>query len=290
MAQERTWPAVAPRAFTANGSTLGVITLSDTKGLKTKQLVNIKNNLGSLNVQVKRVVSKTLLVVGAVDNKIGSWTPLDISSYTVASSAMIEAAEQPKNNIPRDDHYSAIYESDPTVADRVVFVDQYGNFYDDNNPLPIAFDGTISVGNVTIQDDNGDKLNINPDGSVNVNIVSAQTDNKVKNQYGEALAVPAGVETTIVSYVTPLIISSAILQRISVSGENVGRFQVFINGTLVDTRRTYYGGNFSEYFEFAVNTTDGFTLEPGDIVVVKILHSKPYVGDFEGRIQIFEIV
>lgn len=291
MALERKWLAITATPLTANGTSIGVITVADTAGFRTKQTAYLVSNTKQpAQFQVQEVLSPTQLVLGPVGPKVGRQHFSDLSGYLVADGAAVGAEEQDKKaNPPDKDHYSAIYEADPVVADRVIFVDQYGRFYGPGNPLPIAFDGTIAVGNVTITDDDGDEMEVNPDGSINVNIVTAQTNNVVKNTYGSASAVPSGIATTIVQYMVPLILTSAILQRISVSGENVGRFQVFINGTLIDTRRTYYGANFSEYFEFAVNTTDGYTLAPGDIVAVKILHNKPQVGDFEGRIQVFEI-
>ena len=138
MATERKWASVPPTPFTANGTAKGVITLADTAGFKTKQAVFLKSNTQPfLELQVKRVLSKTVLIVGPNDNRIATWTPSDISAYTTADAATIGAAEQDKNNIPEKDHYAAVYESDPTVADRTVDVDKYGNFYDSANPKPV---------------------------------------------------------------------------------------------------------------------------------------------------------
>lgn len=139
MALERKWDTVSPQAFIADGTPQGFITLADTQGFRTKQVAYLKStsNPIAVPVQIKRVLSPTVLVVGAVDNKIASWTPFDVSAYTVASGAVIGAEEQNKNAIPRDDHYSAIYESDPVVADRVISVDQYGRPYTPANTLPV---------------------------------------------------------------------------------------------------------------------------------------------------------
>ncbi len=291
MAVEKKWLAVSAKPFTSDGTQFGVITVTDTAGFKVKQLVFIAANTKPiLQAQVKRVISSTQLIVGPVDNKVAINDFFDVSTYTVALSASIAAPEQDKAVlIPDKDHYQAVYEADPTVADRVVLVDQYGNIFGVSNPLPIAFDGTIEIGSVSVVDSDGDQLDVNPDGSINVNIVSGVTNNPIKNTYAEALAVAAGVETTIVSYVVPLIITKGILQRVSVSGNNVGRYRVFVNGSVVDTRRTYYGGSFNEYFEYSTSASDGMPLNPGDTVVIKILHDRIYVGDFQARIQVLEI-
>lgn len=143
MATERKWDAVPPQFFSVNGTNLGLITLADTAGFKVKQTAYIKSQIfPNLPVQIKRVLSPTQLVVGLVDNKIASWKALDISKYTLSIGAAIGAEEQNKNNIPSDDHYSAIYESDPIVGDRVISVDQYGQFFTPNNPAPVALFGT----------------------------------------------------------------------------------------------------------------------------------------------------
>ena len=58
----------------------------------------------------------------------------------------------------------------PVSADRVVPVDPHGNFYNGNNPLPVAFDGTISIGDVTVVGTapNHYPLEPNSDGSLNI--------------------------------------------------------------------------------------------------------------------------
>ena len=113
--------------------------------------------------------------------------------------------------------------------------------------------------------------------------------NVVKNVYNEANAVVSGATTVLVQYTVPGFITNSVLQRISVSGENIAEFTVFVNGTQIDTRRTFLGSSLSEYFEFITGTNNGFTLMPSDALVVKVLHNRPYVGDFEGRIQVLEI-
>jgi hypothetical protein len=293
---ENKWDAVPPQLFTANGTAQGLVQVADTAGFRVKQCVWLRNNTFAstqpVPVQVKRVLSTTLLIVGTINNaQIASWMPLDISAFTVASGAYIGAEQQEKSALPGPDaHYNAVYETDPVVADRVVQVDKYGNFYDSNNPMPIVFDGTIAIGSVEIKGPSGDVLVVNPGGSINVNVVSVPVvGNIVVNQYGEANSVVSGSTTTVVQYVTPMGLTQAILQRISVSGENIAKWTVFVNGTQIDTRRTFYGSSLSEYFEFTTGNSDGFSLSPGDIVAVKVLHTKPYVGDFEGRIQVYQI-
>jgi len=167
MAFERTIAAVPPQAFTADGTAFGVITIADTLGIKVKQEVVLNaNTLPPLSLQVKRVLSTTQFIVGP-NGAIKANNFTNISAYTVALAANVSAQEQNKVNIPDVDHYKAIYEMDPTVADRVIPVDPYGNLYGPDNPLPVSFDGTISIGEVEIKGSpSGNLLDVNSDGSI----------------------------------------------------------------------------------------------------------------------------
>jgi hypothetical protein len=170
MAIENKWNEVPPQSFTADGSQFGQITLANTAGFFTKQSAYLTaTGLPTLPVQIKRVLSPTTLIVGTINNaQIGSWPPLNISAYTVAADAAIGAQIQPTNNVAMDDIFKAVYQSDPTVALRVIFTDQYGNVYSDENPLPATFTGSISIGAVEVKGTNGNYIEPNPDGSLNV--------------------------------------------------------------------------------------------------------------------------
>lgn len=290
MALERKWTVVLPRAFAADGNAFGLITLATTAGFKVKQSAYLlSTSQPRLPVQVKRVISPTQLVVGAIDNKISSWLPLNITAYTVADGASIGAEEQDKNKIGADDIESAVYEADPTVAKRVVFVDQFGNFYDENNPLPATFEGTISIGQVEIKGPSGDVLEVNPDGSINVHILDTPaTGQTVISKYNEVFNVASGVTTTIVTYTVPAL-KTAVLERIDTSGENVGRYDITLNGSPFDTQRSYFGSEFNTLFEYTTGSAQGLVLNAGDVIAVTILHNRPFVGNFTARIQVLEI-
>jgi len=149
MAIEKKWTRQGPAAFTADGGENGLITVSSVECFKTKQVVWIKSDTQPrLRLEIKRVPSLTTIVVGPlVDNKKRKIDNLnvrqDISSYTVADNAFIEAEEQPKRTIPENDQWAAVYEFEPTVALRTFLVDKLGDGYTVNNPLPV--DGTFSV-------------------------------------------------------------------------------------------------------------------------------------------------
>ena len=154
MALERKLLTISSIALTSDGTNLGLITIADTINFKDKQIVYLQSfTVPVAQYQIKRVISETQFIVGPVNNKISPTDFSDVSAYKTVDSAQIGAVEQDKLAQPTDkDHYFAIYESSPVNADRVIFVDPYGKFYDTDNPLPASFSGTISVGSVDLLD------------------------------------------------------------------------------------------------------------------------------------------
>jgi hypothetical protein len=181
MAFEQTLAAVSPQAFTADGTTLGVVTVASTAGFYIKQKVNLQLGVDTNQIllQIKNVLSDTQLIVGPNNNSLKS-TPqniTNITAYTVIAGATISAPEQNNFPIPDDDHYNTVFMPAPVMADRVIDVDPYGNPYGPNNPYPIIFDGTIDIGKVEIIGPAPDNnpLEVNVDGSINVNLEGLTT-------------------------------------------------------------------------------------------------------------------
>lgn len=291
MAFERKWPAIGPRLLTADGGEQGQITVADTLGYKVKQKVAIgsASPLTPLSVEVKAVLSKTQLIVGARGKGINDRS-VDLSAFTVLAGAFIYAESQDKvGPASMDDRAFATYEQEPTNAWRTVLIDPYGDYYGEGNPLPIAFDGTVSVGDVEIK--YGDYvLKVNPDGSINVNIVPSTGGggNIVRNVFGTASAVVGGATTMIVSYTVP-VGKVALLQRAEASGENIGKYTLSINGSPIDVKRTYFSGSYNVQFEFTTGQENGLSMQAGDQIEIEILHNRPFLGDFDGRIQVYEV-
>jgi hypothetical protein len=301
LAIEKAWAAVPPQLFTADGTTLGVVTVANTSGFKVKQLVTIANGAPStlsVQVQVRRVLSSTQLIVGP--NPATLQPPFkqegasllskryDISAFTVAAGAYIYAGELPKVIIPIPDVVAAVYDQEPTVAIRTTGVDQFGNYYSDTNPLPVAFDGTVEIGDVSIVE-GGNTMTVNSDGSINVNVIETPISGQtVISVYNQVLNIASGIETTLINYTVPPGYT-AVLERISVSGENIARYDVLYNSNPFDTRRTMFGGNLTTDFDYTTGTSNGFVLNAGDTLIVQVLHERPYTGTFNARLQVLQI-
>lgn len=133
-----------------------------------------------------------------------------------------------------------------------------------------------SKDNVAIRDSDGNELEINDDGSINAKIL---TEGTTRNFFNEVTSVPSNIQTTIQ---TITILQKSRLQRINVSGTNIATYEVYINGTLFDRQRSYFT-QLNLFFEFGEQP-----LNVSDVIVVKVFHTRPTVGDFNSKIQIIE--
>lgn len=141
MAMERRWAAIAPRAFVADGDGNGTVQLADTYPFKVKQQVDlVATGLPEITLEVKRVISATLLYVGPIGASIDARS--DISAYTVLLGATISADEQERSSIPEQKIPRLGFEEEPVVAHRVFPVDTTGNGYSASNPLPVTIGGS----------------------------------------------------------------------------------------------------------------------------------------------------
>ena len=125
---EKSLIAVPAQVFTADGDINGNIFIVDTTLFKVGQIV-IVSAIGQVNLQleVKRINSVTNMVVGpATGNQLDV---IDISAYTVASSAYVLAFEQNRPLIPIDQITRYTYEEEPVVANRVILVDKLGSAF-----------------------------------------------------------------------------------------------------------------------------------------------------------------
>jgi hypothetical protein len=290
MANERQWDAVPPVLLTADGTTEGVLQVVDTAGFFFDMQATLVNNTPTqLTVYIKRVVDKNTLWVGP--KKGGLDHNVDVSLFTVASGSRISAQMQNKSSVPMESRLQATYETDPIDAWRVRPVDSYGNGYSDSNPLPVAFDGTVSIGDVHIlgPSPTNNELIVNADGSINVIVESVPSPNTtVVSTYNEMVLVASGATVLIVSYTVPIGMQ-AVLQRAPFSGENVARYDLLINGVSQDTARTMFGGDLTGEFNFTTGNDSGYILSAGTVVSVQVFNNRPSTASFEARIQALQI-
>lgn len=251
MALEKKWEAIAPRTLVENGGLEGQLTLSSSRDFKVGMTVALSaSNQDTINLIVLKVPSDKIIWVGNEQGK-----PTDVSAYTTAFSAAVSALEQKRIGPTLQERENAVYAEEPTVAKRVLNVDEFGKSYNSDNPLPV---------------------DILPNANV-------------KNFYDEVASVPTGTPVSVSTYTVP-VGAKAWLLRVEATGGNVATYEVFVNGEKVAKRRTYFGADLTTEFEFAsAPAGKGIPLQAGDVVLLRATHQRPDVCDFEGRIQVLEL-
>ena len=93
--------------------------------------------------------------------------------------------------------------------------------------------------------------------------------------------------TTLAIFTTPAGKFDGIL-RIDVSGQNTAIFDILINGAPAMKIRTSFFNTFSATEVFGNGREDALTLNPGDILKIRVTNVGAGLSDFEGRIQYLE--
>lgn len=188
-------------------------------------------------------------------------------------------------------------------------LDENGDAYSPTNPLAVQLsDGSVNIGTVNAEvevqlshidnsPDAGDvadsvrigdgveTLEVNADGSINMRVTGG--NGEVVTIFSEISSVASLSTSTIVSYIVP-VGKTATLNRIGFGGNNIATYEVEINSTIEDRKRTWFGGDLSGVFEFISSNASGVPLVAGDQVTLKVTNFRPSIGDFEGRIQVLE--
>ena len=133
--------------------------------------------------------------------------------------------------------------------------------------------------------DGTDLLAVNSDGSINVVTTTDNPDEEIVSEFSSISSVISGSNTTLLTYTVPLV-KTGYLQRIEIGGNNIGTYEIYFNSVLSGRKRTYFGGSLSDVFNFEGGIKRGFKLLAGTIVQLKVLHNRPYLGDFEARLQV----
>ena len=132
---EKRWAEVPTQLLTANGTVNGVLTIPDSRQLHVKQVIFLKSNTQvSQKLQVNRVLSETLIAVGPLDDRI--FARSDVSAFLTADSASVYAEEQVRPKISVDEVIRAVFAEEPANAYRTLAVDEVGEAFNDENPLP----------------------------------------------------------------------------------------------------------------------------------------------------------
>lgn len=290
----------------SNGTVDGLVTIPSTFQYKVGMVISLfSTTQSSRRLKIKRVISETQMHVGEEKTKISEY--VDLSTFLVADIATIRYVEQQRPGIDLLEIQKQVYEEEPTVALRNHLVDWLGRSYDKSNPMPVQLsDGSINIGTVNADlevslshrnndPDAGDiadsvrigdgqnELEINSDGSINTVSVLAPGAS-LKSIFNEVSSVATSMSTAILTYTVPVGVLSAALDTIDVSGTNIATYQIEVNSSTVDKKRTYFGSSLNITFEF----NKSIVLTTGQTLTVKVEHSRPDMGDFNARVLVEE--
>lgn len=142
--------------------------------------------------------------------------------------------------------------------------------------------------NIAIANEDGSKkvtvTTVASKNALDVNIVGGVVSGTAATQlssYDEITGLASGIEQTIVSFTAA---ADCKLVKIDVSGTNIATYDVRLNSSLIDRKRTYFGNSLNEAFNFR----SGLNVPSGQTVEVSVYHNRPSMGDFNARIQIEE--
>lgn len=121
------------------------------------------------------------------------------------------------------------------------------------------------------------KLCQEPGEAIKVDLVEDGENGDVKNIYNEVASVAASTLTTVVTYTVP-VGKTFFLKHVEASGENRATFTIEINAT-VERKRQTYQPIFNTDFLFY-----NLKLEAGDVVALRVFHTRGTSADFSGSI------
>lgn len=128
--------------------------------------------------------------------------------------------------------------------------------------------------------------------AVDVNMVEGAAINisdtgTTVNTYNEVTSVTSSVLTTITTYTAPVGKTTYLLKS-AFAGTNIAAYDIRINNIVKDKKYTHFG-LLTNKFIFNAYGTKGLLLTVGDVVIIKVIHNRPFVGDFNARIETIEI-
>lgn len=99
--------------------------------------------------------------------------------------------------------------------------------------------------------------------------------------YNEVTSVASAVNTIVATYTAT---TSGLLKLVQASGTNIARYTVELNGTPIDRQYTTFGSEPTCLFQY----DKGVNLVTSDVVTLRVLHTRPTVGDFNSKIMVLE--
>ena len=251
--------------------------------------VNV-NPDGSLNVNIVGGFGGTGITYSYISqfsevNAVVPNVPTIISSYTVpvGKDGYLQRIDASGENIAK---YTVYLNGNPIEIGRTYFGNSLNldfNFTD-SNELGINL---VAGDLIELEVEHSRSGLPTFDGRIQVILYDPIPNYTTDNVFYETpVLVPSSVLTTIGTYTA---VAARKLQRISCSGDNIAKYIVYVNASPIDVKRTYFGGSLNLDFDYTSVTNNGYSLTAGDIVEVKVYHTRPNTSYFNSRIQALEV-
>lgn len=105
----------------------------------------------------------------------------------------------------------------------------------------------------------------------------------VTNLFNEISSVASASQTSVITYTVP-VGKTFSLQFVEAGGDNIAKYEVFRDTTLIAKRRSYWGAGLDISFLFIQTNSQGLVFNAGEKIEVKVEHNRPNVADFNARI------
>lgn len=248
--------------------TNNVIRTSSSGGSGGSGLTNTELRATPVNVIVTSTPPTNIIIdasddsIAIADRTTGAFQKINNDG---SIDANIKGVTLVSGRIPVDIGASTVNITGPvTVSNEVEIKNDVGN------PIPVSATD-LDIRNLTFAQDK-----VDASGSV----VKSFKEN-IKNYYSEITSVASGVSSVIL---TKVVTVPSRLLFAEFSGSNIAEYVITLNGTTLDKKRTQFGASLNDQFSYP----SGISLVPTDSVVVSVLHSRPYAGDFNAKLNIEE--
>jgi len=124
-------------------------------------------------------------------------------------------------------------------------------------------------------------------GTVSISSTPA-VGQSVVSVYDEVTSLTSGILTDVVTYTVPAG-KEAYLQRVTFNGQNIATYTLLNNAVTLNKLNTYFSGPLFGEFSFYTASQEGLKLIAGDVITLKVIHSRPTMGDFHGMVQALEV-
>ena len=143
--------------------------------------------------------------------------------------------------------------------------------------------GNVTAADVSLHDANGNPYTVtNP---LPIFITSAPASTSLDHYYfHEVTAIAASTLTTVLTYSVPVGFNYH-LMRFTYDGENIAKYEVYVNGDILDRARTHFGAALSGQFDFSISQEKGILFPENTILQLKVIHYRPSLSSFSSRIQ-----